>query len=120
MATAAPAKTRLTLRVPADAKITLAGVPTKQTGEVREFATNRLAAGQTWSNYNVHVEVTRDGKTYTQDRTILLTGGQSQELDFRPRRHAARFEELSWRLGRARSCQLSSMPASCVAQTHAN
>ena len=77
-----PVKTTLTVRVPADAKITLAGVPTKQTGEVREFATNRLAAGQTWSNYTVRVEITRDGKTSAQDRTILLTGGQSQELDF--------------------------------------
>ena len=38
-------------------------MPTKQTGEIREFATNRLAAGQTWSNYTVRVEVTRDGKT---------------------------------------------------------
>jgi len=78
----APAKTSLTVHVPADAKVTLAGVRTKQTGEVREFATNRLAAGQTWSNYNVHVEITRDGKTMSQDRTILLTGGQSQELSF--------------------------------------
>lgn len=74
--------TTLKLNVPADAKVTLAGVPTKQTGEAREFATRRLAPGQTWSNYNVHVEVTRDGKTYSQDRTILLTGGQSQELSF--------------------------------------
>ncbi len=82
LATAAPAKTSLTVHVPADAKITLAGVQTKQTGEVREFATNRLAAGQTWSNYNIHVEITRDGKTMSQDRTILLTGGQSQELSF--------------------------------------
>lgn len=80
--TVAPTKTTLKLNVPADAKVTLAGVPTKQTGELREFATNKLAAGQTWSNYNVHVELTRDGKTYSQDRTILLTGGQSQELSF--------------------------------------
>ena len=34
-------------------------------------------------------------RPYTQDRTILLTGGQSQELDVRPRRHAARLEELA-------------------------
>jgi uncharacterized protein (TIGR03000 family) len=82
LVSAAPAKTTLTVRVPADAKITLAGIQTKQAGEVREFATNRLAAGQTWSNYTIHVEVSRDGKTLSQDRTILLTGGQSQELSF--------------------------------------
>ncbi|MGD9636703.1 MAG: TIGR03000 domain-containing protein [Pirellulales bacterium] len=80
--TVAAVKTTLKLNVPTDAKVTLAGVPTKQSGEMREFATNKLAAGQTWSNYNVHVEVTKDGKTYSQDRTILLTGGQSQELSF--------------------------------------
>ena len=39
-------------------------------------------AGQTWSNYIVHVEITRDGKTLIEDRTIMLTGGQSQELSF--------------------------------------
>ena len=82
LVTSAAAKTTLTVRVPADAKITLAGIETKQAGEVREFATSKLAAGQTWSNYTIHVEVTRDGKTMSQDRTILLTGGQSQELSF--------------------------------------
>ncbi len=81
-ANAAPVKTTLTVSVPADAKITLAGIETKQTGEVREFATDKLAAGQTWSNYTVRVEVTRDGKTMSQDRTIMLSGGQSQELSF--------------------------------------
>lgn len=80
--TTAPVKTTLTVHVPADAKITLAGIQTKQSGEVREFATDKLSAGQTWSNYNVRVEITRDGKTMSQDRTILLTGGQSQELSF--------------------------------------
>ena len=89
------AKTTLTVDVPADAKITLAGVPTKQSGEVREFATNKLPAGQTWSNYTVTVSVTRDGKTLSQDRTIMLTGGESQELTLRPRRHAVGREELA-------------------------
>mgnify|MGYP000562329588 CR=1 FL=1 len=79
---AIPATTKLTVRVPSDAKVTLAGTPTKQTGEVREFATGRLSAGQTWDNYIVHVEVTRDGKTLAEDRTIMLTGGQAQELSF--------------------------------------
>jgi len=76
------AKTTLTVHVPADAKITLAGVPTKQSGETREFATTKLAPGQTWNNYTVRVEVTRNGKTLAQDRTIMLTGGESQELSF--------------------------------------
>jgi uncharacterized protein (TIGR03000 family) len=73
-------KTTLKLRVPADAKVTLAGVATKQTGEVREFTTTKLASGQSWNNYDIHIEVTRDGRTLTEDRHISLTGGQSQDL----------------------------------------
>ena len=75
-----PAATKLTLHVPAEAKVTLAGVATKQTGEVRLFSTSQLAAGQAWQNYTVHVELVRDGKTLTQDRQIALTGGTAQEL----------------------------------------
>jgi uncharacterized protein (TIGR03000 family) len=81
-ATATPAKTKLTLRVPAEAKVTLAGIATKQSGDVREFSTDKLASGQAWQNYTIHVEVTRDGKTVAQDRQITLTGGAQQELSF--------------------------------------
>jgi uncharacterized protein (TIGR03000 family) len=73
-------KTRLTLRVPADAAITLAGMPTKQTGEVRQFTTSRLAAGQVWNNYKVVVTMERNGQPLREERTIRLTGGESQEL----------------------------------------
>jgi uncharacterized protein (TIGR03000 family) len=81
-ATAAPAKTKLTLHVPAEAKVTLAGIATKQAGDVREFSTDKLASGQAWQNYMIHVEVVRDGKTVAQDRQITLTGGAQQELSF--------------------------------------
>ena len=78
---AAPAvKTRLTLRVPAEAKVTLAGVETKQAGEVRQFATTKLSSGQVWDDYKVVVEMNRDGQTLREERTIKLTGGQDQEL----------------------------------------
>ncbi len=75
-------KTELKLRVPADAKVTLAGVATKQTGEVRQFATSNLASGQAWQNYQVVVEMNRDGKPVREERTITLVGGQTQELSF--------------------------------------
>jgi uncharacterized protein (TIGR03000 family) len=78
---AAPAvKTRLTLRVPAEAKVTLAGVTTKQTGEVRQFSTDKLSAGQVWDDYKVVVEMERDGQTVREERTLKLTGGMPQEL----------------------------------------
>jgi uncharacterized protein (TIGR03000 family) len=77
----APAvKTRLTLHVPADAKVTLAGVETKQTGETRQFATSKLATGQSWGDYKVVVESTRDGKTLREERMINLIGGEDQDL----------------------------------------
>ena len=78
---AAPAvKTRLTIHVPADAKITLAGVDTKQTGEVRQFATDRLASGQAWDGYKVVAEIQQNGKTLREERTLKLIGGEAQDL----------------------------------------
>jgi uncharacterized protein (TIGR03000 family) len=73
-------KTRLQLRVPADAKVTLAGVETKQSGEVRSFTTTKLASGQVWDGYKVVIEMDRNGQVQREERTIKLTGGESQEL----------------------------------------
>jgi uncharacterized protein (TIGR03000 family) len=73
-------KTRLTLRVPADAKVTLAGVATKQTGELRQYTTTKLANGQIWNDYKVVVALERNGQTLYEERTLQLTGGQAQEL----------------------------------------
>ncbi|HEX4415856.1 MAG TPA: TIGR03000 domain-containing protein [Lacipirellulaceae bacterium] len=81
VASSAPAvKTQLTLHVPADAKVTLAGVETKQTGEVRQFATTKLASGQNWNDYKIVVETTHDGQVQHEERTITLTGGQNEDL----------------------------------------
>lgn len=80
VATAPAVKTRLTLRVPAEAKVTLAGVETKQAGEVRQFATSKLTSGEIWKDYKVVIELNRDGQTLREERTIKLTGGQDQEL----------------------------------------
>jgi uncharacterized protein (TIGR03000 family) len=80
VASAPAVKTSLTLHVPADAKISLAGVDTKQSGETRQFATTRLAAGQTWDGYKVVVEMNKNGQTLHEERTIKLIGGESQDL----------------------------------------
>ncbi|MCI0332662.1 MAG: TIGR03000 domain-containing protein [Planctomycetes bacterium] len=80
VASAPAVKTRLTLNVPAEAKVTLAGVATKQTGEVRQFSTTKLSAGQVWGDYKVVVEMEKDGQTLREERTLKLTGGQPQEL----------------------------------------
>jgi uncharacterized protein (TIGR03000 family) len=72
------AKTKLTLSVPADAKVTLAGVTTQQSGAEREYLTSTLPQGETWDAYTVAVTV--DGKT--QEQSITLVGGESQHLVF--------------------------------------
>ena len=79
---AKPVETKVTLSVPAEATVTLAGHPTRQVGSVREFKTHRLSAGETWSEYTVQVSLERDGRTLTQERTIDLNAGDSREMAF--------------------------------------
>src|SRR5690606_38346397 len=76
------AVTTLKVRVPENARVTLAGVATKQTGAEREFVTSRLAEGETWSDYTVVVEFDLNGQTVTREQTIALTGGEVRELEF--------------------------------------
>lgn len=77
-----PTKTKLTLHVPADAKVFIAGRETGAAGEVREFATTRLAPGQAWNDYVVRVEVTRDGQVLSHEEKLTLTGGENREMHF--------------------------------------
>ena len=74
--------TRLTLNVPEDAKVTLAGSETNVTGTRRVFFTNRLSVGQSWDSYQVSVSVNREGRTLTRDRLVTLKGGDDVELTF--------------------------------------
>ena len=76
------ATTELTLRVPEDAKVTLAGTKTSTSGRVRTFATRALADGQEWDDYAVHVEVERDGQTLVEQQTLDVVGGENYDLAF--------------------------------------
>ena len=76
------AETTLTVYVPEDAEVFLAGAPTKSKGKVRQFRTARLAPGESWKDYTVKVTLDRQGKPVTQERTITLVGGKAQELSF--------------------------------------
>jgi uncharacterized protein (TIGR03000 family) len=77
----APA-TDLTLHVPAEATVTLAGAATQQTGKTRSFSTDTLAAGQEWAGYVVRVELNRDGRSLVEEKTLTIVGGESYELSF--------------------------------------
>jgi uncharacterized protein (TIGR03000 family) len=80
--TTSAAETSLTVHVPADAKVYLAGNATKSGGETRVFRTTGLAGSKSWEGYTVRVELERGGRTFTKEETITLKAGQSQELSF--------------------------------------
>jgi uncharacterized protein (TIGR03000 family) len=75
-------ETSLTVHVPADAKVYLAGHPTRSGGPTRVFKTTGLTAGQSWDQYTVRVEVERGGRLLVREETIRLKAGQAQELRF--------------------------------------
>ena len=84
--------TTLTLHVPEDAKVTLAGAATISTGEVREFSTTRLLPGQTWDDYRVDVRLERDGEVQTRSEVISLQAGKAHSLWFDFENHLAQAE----------------------------
>jgi uncharacterized protein (TIGR03000 family) len=77
-----PPRTSLTVRVPAAAKVWLEGNATRSTGTARRFATTGLAPGQVWEDYEIRVELERDGRTRTRQQNITLKAGQSHEIRF--------------------------------------
>ena len=79
---AGPVKTKLTLNVPAEAKVFLSGQQMNMTGDIREFTTTQLNAGEEWSDYTVRVELNRDGQIVSKDQTITLKAGDDRELSF--------------------------------------
>jgi uncharacterized protein (TIGR03000 family) len=87
--------TDLTLHVPAGAKVTLAGAPTKQTGETRTYSTTTLAPGQEWDGYVVRVELQRDGKTLVEEKTLSIVGGENYEFSFDFAQEAAQVASLN-------------------------
>ncbi|MGB1706959.1 MAG: TIGR03000 domain-containing protein, partial [Rubripirellula sp.] len=70
------------LNVPADAVVTLAGNATRGDGSVRTYRTSQLKDGQVWSGYTVRVTAEIDGKPVSEERTIDLVAGSTNELFF--------------------------------------
>jgi uncharacterized protein (TIGR03000 family) len=75
-------ETSLTVRVPANAKVYLAGNPTKATGATRVFRTTSLTGGSRWTDYTIKVEIEKEGRTITREETISLGAGETKELTF--------------------------------------
>lgn len=73
-----PVQTAVTLNVPADAQVVLAGNPTAASGETRTFRTSQLKAGERWDDYVVEVHYA--GKVKRE--TLRLVAGDDVALTF--------------------------------------
>jgi uncharacterized protein (TIGR03000 family) len=70
----------VTVRVPADAKVTLNGTPTASTGMVRQFVSPPLASGR--YAYDVEARWNEGGKEVTQTRQVAIAPGAHVEVAF--------------------------------------
>jgi uncharacterized protein (TIGR03000 family) len=71
----APAPARVIVQLPADAKLTIDGAPTKSTSERRVFSSPALEPGRTYS-YNFEATIVRDGQPVTTRERVLVRAGE--------------------------------------------
>jgi uncharacterized protein (TIGR03000 family) len=81
VAESAPA--RLTVRVPADARLYVDGEKVTHTAGARTFETPALPIGQTFY-YTVTAEVDRDGRTLSDTRRVLVEAGKKVSVSIEP------------------------------------
>ncbi len=75
-------ETSITVNVPNDATVYLAGAKANGSGTIRKFRTTKLAIGQRWPDYSVRVTVERNGKVVSKEQRVLLTAGEANDLTF--------------------------------------
>ncbi len=73
-----PIETAVTLNLPEDAQVILAGNPTKATGAQRTFRTSHLKPGQAWEDYEIEVKLGDQVKR----QSVRLIAGDKLELSF--------------------------------------
>ncbi|QVL32528.1 TIGR03000 domain-containing protein [Telmatocola sphagniphila] len=75
-------KTRILIeiKVPADASLTVDGIPVKQTGSVRRLITPELPYGRTFK-YTFKAVSMENGKKYEAEKTVSVEAGKSYEVD---------------------------------------
>jgi uncharacterized protein (TIGR03000 family) len=74
-------RARVTVKLPADAKLYVDGKPTELASESRAWESTRLDDDREYY-YDVTVEVTRDGQKQTQTKRVLVRAGQKVRVDF--------------------------------------
>jgi uncharacterized protein (TIGR03000 family) len=71
----------LTVWVPYEAKVSINGLATKSTGSRRQFVSYGLRPGYTYT-YEVVAKIVREGKEYTENKTISMTAGDRGGVAF--------------------------------------
>lgn len=79
----ASAPVRLTVLVPADAKLFIEDQPTQLTGTRRDFISPRMKIGQDFV-YSLRVELTRDGQKVTKIHQLPVRAGNHAVVEFGP------------------------------------
>ena len=77
----APTPARVTVVLPAEARLWVDQVECPLTSGVRSFTTPALNPNQQYF-YTLRVEMARDGRTVTDSQRVLLTPGQETRVDF--------------------------------------
>jgi uncharacterized protein (TIGR03000 family) len=77
------ARATITVRLPADAKLTIDGDPTTSTSSERQFITPPLPRGKDFS-YELRAEVQRNGKTLVATQQVRVQAGRDTQVEIVP------------------------------------
>jgi len=75
------APARITVKLPADAKLFIDNVACELTSDTRTFQTPKLEAGKKYG-YTLRAEAVREGKTVNSTRKIVMTAGEALTVKF--------------------------------------
>jgi uncharacterized protein (TIGR03000 family) len=78
---AKPAVARISVKLPADARLWIDHVECPLTSTVRAFNTPPLTPGQTYA-YTLRVQLRRDGETVTDRQRVIVAAGRQVDVDF--------------------------------------
>jgi uncharacterized protein (TIGR03000 family) len=71
----------LVVRLPAGARLTIAGQPTRSTGATRRFVSPPLEPGKSYT-YELRAEVGDEGRTVSATRTVTVGAGRQSQVEF--------------------------------------
>jgi len=75
------ASARVSVRLPAEARLVVDGVPCPLTSSKREFDTPKLEPGRKYS-YTLEAQLVRDGQTLSEKKQVILQAGRKVTVNF--------------------------------------